>query len=53
MMVGRLSENGAFAGGREDDFAICLMHMKGRPKTMQDSEYVQVVDDVRLLCHES
>jgi dihydropteroate synthase len=45
--VRSLEREGALLAAAKTHLPICLMHMKGMPKTMQDApEYVQVVDDV-------
>jgi dihydropteroate synthase len=43
-----LQEDGALAAATELQVPVCLMHMQGMPRTMQDSpEYADVVSDVR------
>lgn len=45
--VRALEREGALLAAAKAHLPICLMHMKGMPKTMQDApEYVQVLDDV-------
>jgi dihydropteroate synthase len=42
-----LKETGAVAAAAESDAAICLMHMKGRPRTMQQKpEYDDVIGEI-------
>jgi dihydropteroate synthase len=46
--VRALRADGALAAARELDAAVCLMHMQGEPRTMQQRpHYDDVVDEVR------
>ncbi|MDH3639764.1 MAG: dihydropteroate synthase [Gammaproteobacteria bacterium] len=43
-----LRADGALAEAAKADVAVCLMHMQGEPRTMQDNpQYVDVVSEVR------
>ncbi len=51
--VRALSRPGAIAAISESDVAICLMHMRGQPKTMQrDVQYADVVNEVKSYLQE-
>ncbi|MBS3916375.1 MAG: dihydropteroate synthase [Sulfuritalea sp.] len=46
--IAALQAPGALAAAAESDAAVCLMHMKGEPRTMQaDPDYEDVVAEVR------
>ncbi|HEV2286943.1 MAG TPA: dihydropteroate synthase [Steroidobacteraceae bacterium] len=46
--VRALREPGALAAARDSGCAVCLMHMRGEPRTMQlEPEYADVVGEVR------
>lgn len=47
--VNGLREQGALAVCAELDVPVCIMHMQGQPRTMQNApEYVNVVEDIKL-----
>ncbi|MFU8784908.1 dihydropteroate synthase [Aliidiomarina sp.] len=47
--VRALREPGALAAAAESNVKVCLMHMVGQPRTMQDApEYGNVVNEVKL-----
>jgi len=51
--VRALAEPGAVEAVAASDGAVCLMHMKGDPRTMQEApSYVDVVKEVKAFLHE-
>jgi dihydropteroate synthase len=51
--VQALQAPGAIEAVRESQCAVCLMHMKGEPATMQkEPRYDDVVDEVKRFLHE-
>ncbi len=51
--VRALSRPGAVEAAARGDIAVCLMHMRGQPQTMQRNvQYSDVVDEVKSYLHE-